>query len=57
MIGIPAGSIGERLYESKIYYDIPGLFAWTVVIILMSLLFGRIFLALLDSAMRTIERM
>lgn len=57
MIGIPAGSIGERLYESKIYYDIPGLFAWTVVIILMSLLFGRIFLALLDSAMRAIERM
>ena len=57
VIGIPAGSIGERLYESKIYYDIPGLFAWTVVIILMSLLFGRIFLALLDSAMRTIERM
>ena len=57
VIGIPAGSIGERLYESKIYYDIPGLFAWTVVIILMSLLFGRIFLALLDSAMRAIERM
>ena len=56
-IGIPAGSIGERLYESKIYYDIPGLFAWTVVIILMSLLFGRIFLGLLDSAMRAIERM
>ncbi len=57
VIGIPAGSIGERLYDSKIYFDIPELFAWTAVIVLISLVFGRLFLALLDAAVHAVERM
>ncbi len=56
VIGIPAGSIGERLYQAKIFLDTPDLFAWTVVIVLMSLLFGKLFLALLDAAVHAVER-
>jgi NitT/TauT family transport system permease protein len=38
VIGIPKGSIGERLYEAKIYLSSSELFAWTLVIILLSIL-------------------
>lgn len=56
VIGLPKNSIGERLYEAKIYLETPDLFAWTVVIILISLLFEKLFLALLDLALRLIQR-
>lgn len=36
VIGIPDGSLGERLYEAKIYLNMPELFAWTVVIVAVS---------------------
>ncbi len=48
VIGIPDHSIGERLYMSKIYLDTAGLFAWTFVIIVVSAVFERVFLALLS---------
>ena len=51
VIGLPDGSIGERLYEAKIYLETPELFAWTVVIVLISLLFERLFLYLLERGM------
>lgn len=47
VIGIPGNSIGEKLYLAKIYLNTGELFAWTVVIILISYLFERIVLALL----------
>lgn len=37
VIGVPASSIGEALYMSKIYLNTEGLFAWTLVIILLSM--------------------
>ncbi len=46
VIGTPDFSIGESLYMSKIYLDTAGVLAWTVVIILASLLFEKIVLAL-----------
>lgn len=46
VIGTPAFSIGERLYLSKIYLDTAGIFAWSFVIILLSLLFEKSFLRL-----------
>lgn len=46
IIGTPDYSIGERLYMSKIYLDTPGLFAWTVVVILLSLGFEKLFMLL-----------
>ena len=39
VIGVPSGSIGEKLYNAKIYLNIPDLFAWTIVIIVISFVF------------------
>lgn len=47
VIGIPAGSIGERLYEAKLYVMTRDLFAWTFVIIIVSILFEKAVLLLL----------
>ena len=44
VIGIPGGSIGEKLYHAKIYLNTPDLFAWTIVIIGISVLFEKLFL-------------
>ena len=44
VIGIPQGSIGERLQQAKIYLDTPDLFAWTLVVVGLSLVFERCFL-------------
>ena len=42
LIGIPDGSIGEMLYEAKIYLNSPDLFCWTFVIVLMSFAFEKL---------------
>ena len=36
VIGVPDFSIGERIYISKVYLDTPGLFAWTIALIVLS---------------------
>ena len=46
VIGLPDGSIGERVYEAKIYLSTPDLFAWTVTIVILAFLFERLFLLL-----------
>lgn len=38
VIGIPNGSIGEKLYKAKVYLETPDLFCWTLVIVLLSIL-------------------
>ena len=48
VIGLPAGSMGERLYTAKIYYQTPDLFAWTAAIVTVSVVFERLFLKLVD---------
>lgn len=57
VIGMPQGSIGERLQQAKVYLDTPDLFAWTLVIVLVSLAFEKLFLAALGWAERALERM
>jgi NitT/TauT family transport system permease protein len=52
VIGIPKGSIGERLQQAKVYLDTPDLFAWTVVIVLISYLFERLVLSILKGCSR-----
>ena len=46
VIGLPALSIGIHLYDAKVYLDVPGLLAWTVVIVALSVglevLLGRL---------------
>ena len=50
VIGLPDGSIGDALYRAKITLSTEELFAWTFVIILLSAVFEKLFLALLDRA-------
>lgn len=49
VIGLPSGTIGERLYTSKIYFQTPDLFAWTAVILALSAAFERLFLGAVDA--------
>ena len=46
VIGVTKDSIGRQLYYSKIYLETADLFAWTVVVILLSLSLEKIFMAL-----------
>ena len=52
VIGLPSGSIGEALYTAKVYFQTGDLFAWTAVIVAISVLFERLFLRLVDAAVR-----
>lgn len=49
VIGLPAGTIGERLYTAKVYFQTPDLFAWTAVIVAISLVMERLFLRAVDA--------
>lgn len=42
VIGKPTGSIGGKLYEAKLYLMTKELFAWTIVIIVISILFEKL---------------
>ncbi|MDO4333449.1 MAG: nitrate ABC transporter permease [Eubacteriales bacterium] len=53
VIGVPGGSIGEGLYQAKIYLSTGELFAWTLTIILISAAFEKIFLLFLQKLTRT----
>lgn len=57
VIGIPDGSIGERLFESKIYLETADLFAWTLCVILLSWLCEKVFILLVGLLQKRIERM
>lgn len=52
VIGIPTGSIGESLYQAKIFLNTGELFAWTIVIIIISVVFENLFIKIL----RNIEK-
>ena len=54
VIGIPKGSIGERLYEAKIYLNSKELFAWTVVIIVLSIVVEKLVLWLIGRLYRVL---
>lgn len=56
VIGLPEGTIGERLYTAKVYYQTPDLFAWTAVILALSAAFERLFLAAVDAVARKAGR-
>ena len=49
VIGLPGGSLGERLYSAKVYFQTPDLFDWTAVIVAVSVAFEKLFLALVDA--------
>ena len=47
VISVARRSMGEGLYEAKLALDIPALFAWTAAIVAVSVLWEKLFLALL----------
>lgn len=55
VIGLPDGSIGEALYQAKIFFSTPELFAWTLAIILISLLLEKAVMRLLGLLRRRME--
>jgi NitT/TauT family transport system permease protein len=42
VLSLPKYSIGRFLYDSKVYLEIPDLFAWTIIIILLSIFFENL---------------
>ena len=56
LIGIPAGSVGEALYYTKVYFDSVDLFAWTVIIVAVSLIFEKLITLLIKMAFAALER-
>lgn len=56
VIGITNGSIGEKLYEAKIYYTTADLFAWTLIIVVLSISFEKLFLYFIKNFFARLER-
>ena len=56
LIGIPSNSLGEMLYYSKIYFNTLDLFAWTLIIVLLSIGFEKLFISLLKFTFGRIEK-
>ncbi|MBR4514031.1 MAG: ABC transporter permease subunit [Lachnospiraceae bacterium] len=52
VIGTPNGSIGKQLYLSKIYLDTDDLLAWTVILVLISVLFEKAFIWAIKKLLR-----
>lgn len=55
VIGIPTGTIGEQLYRVKVNYYTADLFAWTIIIVALSLLSTALFKGLMDLGIRRLE--
>ena len=48
VICTPKLSIGKQLYNSKIYLETPELFAWTAVVVIMSVIVEKLFVAVIN---------
>ena len=52
VLTVPQRSIGKMIYESKLYLETTSLFAWTVTVVLLSLLIERGLLTLVQHVFR-----
>ena len=43
VLAVPKNAIGTELYYAKTYLETPTMFAWTLVIILLSIIFEKLF--------------
>lgn len=50
VIAAPSGTIGRQLYDAKVYLETADLFAWTLVVILLSVLIEKLVIRLIDKA-------
>ncbi len=49
VLTVPSLSVGKMLFESKLYLETTDLFAWTVVVILCSLIIEKLLMSAVDS--------
>lgn len=50
VIAIPKNAIGTQLYDAKVYLETTDLFAWTVVIVVLSVMIEKVFTKLVEMA-------
>ncbi len=50
ILGVPLHSIGTELYRAKIYLETVDVFAWTAVVIVLSVVIEKVFIGLLKRA-------
>lgn len=55
VIGLPSNSIGEQIFNSKIYLDTVTLFSWTIIVLILSLVFEKIITFSLEKITRKLE--
>lgn len=55
IIGIPDGSMGEMLYQAKLYLATADLFSWTVTIVVISILFEKVILLAVNKIFSRLE--
>lgn len=55
VIGLPDHTIGDHLHAAKIYLDTPSLFAWTLAIIVLSILIEKTVRLLISHAVAYVE--
>ena len=55
VIGVASGSMGGKLYDAKVYLEIVDLFAWTLVIVVVSVGFEKVFVKLLECFLKWLE--
>ena len=56
VLSTPANSLGGRLYEAKIYLETPELLAYTIVIIVLSLLLEKLLVSVLQNTGKYFHR-
>lgn len=57
VIAIPSAAIGTQLYNAKVYLETVDLFAWTAVIILLSVLLERLMVRIFSHIVRRLNRL
>ena len=57
VIGVTGRSVGGMLYDAKVYLEISDLFAWTAMLVAVSVVFEKVFLWLLDRLLAWAVRM
>lgn len=55
IIGLPKNTIGENLYNAKIFFNTTDIFAWTISIIILSFIFQKTLLYLINKLVDTME--
>lgn len=56
VIGTPGGSVGKMLYNAKVYLETPELFAWTLVIIVLSVVVEQVILKIVKWMFAGLQR-